>query len=116
MLQSKEGSKIVNEATQTIFKRDKNFEDSDEDVQESRKAIVSAQTLFPEIKSEADAPFLKTGQKLAFEEDAICKKMVKKYKDNTDKMHKDIKMNFLQWSEGQIRNKLKVYHKSLEWI
>jgi|LauGreDrversion4_2_1035121.scaffolds.fasta_scaffold1010482_1 Ribosome biogenesis protein Nop16 len=40
--------------------------------------------------------------------------MIKKYRDDTDRMHRDIKINYLQWSEGQIKSKLKVYLKSLE--
>jgi len=112
MLQSKEGSKITDQATKSLHP-DRTFVE-DESEEEAPIVSVDPQTLFPEIKSEKLAPFRKTPHKLAFEEDKLCAQMVKKYKEDTKKMFKDIKMNYLQWSEGQIKMKLKVYYKSLQ--
>lgn len=113
MLQSKEGSKITDQAVKAIHPKHNFNEESESEDEVKVVTAVDPQILFPEIKSEAVAPFKKTGQKLAFEEDTLCQKMVKKYGDDTVKMFKDIKMNYLQWSIGQIKMKLKVYHKSL---
>jgi hypothetical protein len=112
MLQSKEGSKITDQATKAIHPRHTFNEESESEEEVKEVTAVDPQVLFPEIKSEAVAPFKKTGLKLAFEEDTLCAKMVKKYGDDTLKMFKDIKMNYLQWSVGQIKMKLKVFHKS----
>jgi hypothetical protein len=111
MLQSKEGSKLTDQATKAIHPKHA-FNEESESEDEVKVQAVDPQLLFPTIVSEAVAPFKKTGQKLAFEEDTLCEKMVKKYGDDTVKMFKDIKMNYLQWSVGQIKMKLKVFHKS----
>ena len=52
------------------------------------------------MKPESECPFERTGKKLGFDEDNICKKMIAKYGDNTIKMARDIKVNILQWSKG----------------
>ena len=45
------------------------------------------------------------------EADALYwKKLVEKHGDDTQKMFKDIKANYLQWSEGEIKRKIKIYH------
>ena len=81
MLQSKEGSKITDQATKSLHP-DRTFVE-DESEQEAPIVSVDPQTLFPEIKSEKLAPFRKTPHKLAFEEDKLCAQMVKKYKDGS---------------------------------
>jgi hypothetical protein len=103
MLQSKEGSKITDQATKILHPNHVFAGEDEESDSEQEKVKVDPLTLFPEIKSEALAPFQKTGLKLAFEEDTICERMIKKYRDDTDRMHRDIKINYLQWSEGQIK-------------
>ncbi len=115
MLQSKEGSKITNAATRILHPA--HFEGRDEVDSESEKEEVKPERnyndIFPEIKSEKLVPFEKTGKKLAFEEDNVCKKMIAKYGEDYSKMSKDIKINYLQWSQGQVQQKIKIYLKSL---
>lgn len=77
MLQSKEGGKIATESTKILAKKyfDGKVEEEDDlssDVEEVKKPVVSLNELFPEIKSEAEAPFKATPKKLGFEEDKIC--------------------------------------------
>lgn len=39
----------------------------------------------------------------------IMKKLIKKYGDDFDKMFKDIKMNYMQWTKGQLKKKYGQY-------
>mmetsp|Transcript_39519 Transcript_39519/g.45379 ORF Transcript_39519/g.45379 Transcript_39519/m.45379 type:complete len:180 (-) Transcript_39519:70-609(-) len=56
--------------------------------------------------------YVSTGKQKRLSEDDIkyCKKLVDKYGDDTRSMFRDIKLNILQWSEGEIAKKLKIYH------
>ena len=58
----------------------------------------------------------KTKKKLKYDEANICLKMIKRFgsgddEDNVEKMFKDIKLNYLQWSRGQITKNLKIYEE-----
>lgn len=113
MLQSKEGSKLTDLATRTLHPAHfEGREESESESEQQEQPVRDYKAIFPEIKSEKLAPFEKTGKKLAFEEDNICKKMVAKYGDDYSKMSKDIKMNYQQWSKGQVQQKIKIFLKS----
>ena len=86
--QTKAGKKVMDQAQQVLYKA-KYGEDavvSDEEDAPMEKKIVDKiplQTLFPEIKSDAEAPFRKTEGKLKWDEVRIVKACVQKYgKDN----------------------------------
>jgi len=102
MLQSKEGSKITDEATKVLAKNFYNEEgddlmSEDEIIQTVKEPapVVDLNEIFPEIKPESECPFELTGKKLGFEEDTICKKLIARYGDDYSKMSKDIKLNYL---------------------
>jgi len=64
---------------------------------------VDLMTVFPEIKAEADCIIKPTRRKLKSDETEICRRLVSKYGlENHAKMARDIKINYLQWSKGQI--------------
>ena len=39
----------------------------------------------------------------------IMARLIKKYDDDFDAMHRDIKLNYMQWSKGQLKTKYKSY-------
>ena len=123
MLQSKEGSKLAAAAAKVkaaSYYKSMGMEapdlpeDSDDHDSDAGKPMRDYTELFPEIKSEADAPFEKSQKRLYFEEPKICKALVDKHKDNYTRMAQDIKVNYLQWSKGQCRQKVTIYLNSLE--
>jgi hypothetical protein len=66
--------------------------------------------LFPEIKSLAESIIEKTAKHLKHDEVQIVERLIKKYGDNNHgKMAKDIKINYLQWSRGQIVKNIETY-------
>ena len=102
MIQSKEGSKIVNDATKML---NPNFfslhpNNDDEDDQDAQREPVDFQKLFPEIRPLAESIVEATPKKLKYDEEQIAAKLIAKYGENYEKMSKDIKINYLQWSVG----------------
>lgn len=76
--------------------------------------------LFPHVKA---AEFKQTGKKLSTDEISIMKQLIKKYGDDykvrvlllltaLQKMFKDIKLNFMQWSKGELKTKYNLYFKN----
>ena len=77
---------------------------------EAVKPKVALTELFPEIKPESEAPYVKTKKKLGFQEDTVCKQLIKKYGETGFlKMAKDIKINCFQWSKGLCEQKIRTY-------
>ena len=55
-----------------------------------------------------------TRKKIKHDEARICERLIAKYgeadaDDTHEKMFRDIKLNYLQWSKGQIGQKLKAF-------
>jgi len=50
---------------------------------------------------------------LKHDEVQIVERLIKKYGDNHLKMAKDIKVNYLQWSRGQIAKNIQTYQDKL---
>ncbi len=50
-------------------------------------------------------------KRLTFDEKKICERMKKMYGEDEDAMFRDIKVNYLQWSRGEVRAKMKIYSK-----
>ena len=68
----------------------------------SRKDLTS---VFPELKPLSECKVEKTKHKLKYDEVNIIEKLIKRHgspedDDNVDKMFRDIKLNYLQWSKG----------------
>ncbi|TRY53563.1 Ribosome biogenesis protein Nop16 [Cryptosporidium tyzzeri] len=53
-------------------------------------------------------------EKLGEREEMIMKRLYNKYKENTDLMAKDIKLNPYQWNSSQCNKKLKIYMRMSE--
>jgi hypothetical protein len=52
---------------------------------------------------------VKTIKKLSSDDIPIMRKLVNKYGDNISKMFRDIKLNYMQWSKGELRKKYDAY-------
>lgn len=75
----------------------------------SRKDLTQ---LFPEIKPLDECDVSLTKKKLKHDEVKIVERLIAKYgagPENHGRMFKDIKLNYLQWSKGQISQKIQVY-------
>ena len=62
--------------------------------------------LFPEIKPISECEVKPTVRRLKSDEREICRRLLKKYggsdSENYARMAGDIKLNYLQWSKGQV--------------
>ena len=98
MLQSKAGSKLTNKYTRELnpnFFAQRKTDRKDEDSDDESKEPKDLTKLFPSIM-EGDKIIEKTATKLKHDEKAIVEKLVTKYgPDNTLKMAKDIRVNYL---------------------
>ena len=66
--------------------------------------------MFPEIKEKSACVIKPTVKRLKFDEAEICKRLIKKYgPENHGKMARDIKINYLQWSKGQVAKNVELY-------
>ena len=84
--QTKAGKNIMNKAQAVLYKAkynkeaDMSVEDSEEEFQEKEATDkIPLRTLFPEIKTDEEAPFRSTLGKLKWDEVRIVKQLVKKY-------------------------------------
>lgn len=59
--------------------------------------------------NEGDSGYAKAKPKITEDEALIIEKLVKKYGDNWERMKMDIKINYLQWNENQIKKKHDAY-------
>mmetsp|Transcript_27658 Transcript_27658/g.24489 ORF Transcript_27658/g.24489 Transcript_27658/m.24489 type:complete len:142 (+) Transcript_27658:29-454(+) len=77
------------------------------------KKLSMLKLLDTRIKSLSDKydPNLK---RLSEENIKYVKKMMKKYGEDTHEMFRDIKLNNLQWSEGEIKRTIKIHEDNLE--
>lgn len=111
--QTSEGHKMMKSSVKRHFgnryKRDMEQSESEESDHEVKAPKISLSVLFPEIKSEAEAPFKKTLGKLKWDESLICKKLIAKYDMDYKKMARDIKVNKLQWTVGVIKKFMEIY-------
>ena len=48
-------------------------------------------------------------KKLRGDDVHIMKRLIDKYGDNVDRMFMDIKLNYMQWSKGELKIKIKAY-------
>ena len=70
--------------------------------------------LFPEIKSKEEAVIKPTVRRLKADEKQICERLIKKYgTESYGKMARDIKVNYLQWSKGQVAKNIELYRVSI---
>ncbi len=53
--------------------------------------------------------FVQTKKKLSSDDISILKKLTSKYGDDIKAMFRDKKTNYMQWSKGEIKQKLKSY-------
>ena len=66
--------------------------------------------LFPgQFKSKDDIVYGPSVAKLRGDDLKITTRLIKKYGDNIDKMFKDIKLNYMQWSKGELKKKILAY-------
>ena len=72
-------------------------DESGSDDNEVNPIPINPEELFPELK---DAKHTPANKRLYFEEDSICKRLLDKHGDDYDRMARDIKVNYLQWSTG----------------
>ncbi|KAH8582130.1 ribosome biogenesis Nop16 [Cryptosporidium sp. chipmunk genotype I] len=89
--------------------RDKNLRS----VWDNKKTInQNFQSLDPEVILSTLPPVFEDNsipEKLGEREEIIMKRLYKKYKENTDLMAKDIKLNPYQWNSNQCNKKLKIF-------
>ena len=93
---------------------DQNEELDEYDAMEKEEAEAGGQKdltdVFPELKSASQTTMKPTVRKLKADEKAICEKLIKKYGlEAHARMMKDIKINYLQWSKGQIAKNIELY-------
>ena len=75
----------------------------------SRKDLTN---LFPELRPLNECEISLTRKKLKHDEIKICERLIAKYgqtDEGIEKAFKDIKLNYLQWSKGQIVQKYASY-------
>ena len=118
MRQSKEGKALLTEARVRMNKS--HYEkigiiDSDEEVQaEETKPKADLTEIFPEIRPESECTIKPTVRKIKADEKEICKRLIKKYgTESFGKMARDIKVNYLQWSKGQVAKNIELYRLSI---
>ena len=70
--------------------------------------------IFPEIRPLSESIVEPTAKKIKLDEEQITEKLVKRYGDNYQKMAKDIKINYLQWSVGQCQQKVKIFNQEAQ--
>ncbi|CDW86839.1 UNKNOWN [Stylonychia lemnae] len=58
--------------------------------------------------------FKKTGKKLSSDDASMMKQLINKYGDDFKKMFKDIKLNFMQYSKGQLKEKYRTYQQFIQ--
>ena len=113
MQQSKEGQKILSAAYEAKYpgymppKKRHDFAESDEEEEPAEPKDLCK--LFPKIRSVEDSIIVKTPSKLKADEVTICEKLIKKFGENTHKMAKDTKLNYLQWSRAQTEKAIATY-------
>lgn len=82
-------------------------------VEQAAEAEADHLTVFPELQSASKAAMKPTKSKLKSDEKEIVKKLIKKYGlESHGKMRTDIKINYLQWSKGQIAKNIELYRIS----
>ena len=113
MLQSKEGSSIVNNATKQLNPNFQ-FKNSGETEELNERAPADLGKLFPEIKPLSESIVELTAKKIKLDEEQITDKLIKRYAENYQKMAKDIKINYLQWSVGQCQQKVKIFNQETQ--
>uniref|UniRef100_A0A7S3MM35 Nucleolar protein 16 n=1 Tax=Favella ehrenbergii TaxID=182087 RepID=A0A7S3MM35_9SPIT len=120
MRQSKQGKALMTEARLRMNKS--HYAEQgiiDEDIEEMQavkdtKNEADLASLFPEIKSKKDAIIKPTVRRLKADEKQICERLIKKYGlESYGKMARDIKVNYLQWSKGQIAKNIELYRSSI---
>jgi len=114
MLQSKEGSSIVNNATKQLNPGFFADADQTEDEPIVERPVADLGKLFPEIRPLADSIVEPTAKKMKFDEEQITEKLIKRYGENYTKMAKDIKINYLQWSIGQCQQMVKIFQSGAQ--
>ena len=86
------------------------------DMEEEKKEAPTADLtqVFPELNSATAAKVKPTVRRIKADEREICKKLIKKYgPESHGKMARDIKLNYLQWSKGQIAKNIELYRISI---
>ena len=63
-----------------------------------------------DLKQPEEVKYEECIKKLTSDDVAIMKKLINKYGDDIKSMFKDIKLNFMQYSKGQLKNKHKAYY------
>jgi hypothetical protein len=66
--------------------------------------------LFPNIISEKDVTRGPPEAKLRGDDVHIVRKLIKKYGEDVDRMFRDIKINVMQWSKGELHKKIRAYY------
>ena len=67
--------------------------------------------VFPGVfKSEKDIVYGPSVAKLRGDDLHIMERLVKKYGDDLDKMVRDIKINYMQWSLSEVKKKHEAFH------
>ena len=106
--QTKEGQALLTNARRRLneahyAKLGVSIPEEDEIIVPKVEPAKDLMTVFPEIKPEAECVIKPTVKKLKADEHEICRRLVKKYGfENHAKMARDIKLNYLQWSKGQV--------------
>ena len=115
MRQSKEGQALLTNARKHLnvahyAKLGVDIPEEDDIVVPKVEPTKDLMTVFPEIKPEAECTIKPTVRKLKADEHEICRRLVNKYgTENYAKMARDIKLNYLQWSKGQVAKNVEIF-------
>ena len=87
---------------------------SQEEQSDEEEVVVPAKSQKPDLVEvfgiRADAKFVETPNKLNCDDVSMMRQLIKKYGDNFKAMFKDIKLNFMQYSKGQLKQRYKAFH------
>eukprot|EP00347_Sterkiella_histriomuscorum_P008176 403346091 len=89
------------------------FKDDVEDqekIKKQKKETPALNELFDDIKVNE---YKQTGKKLSVDDASMMKKLIAKYGDDIKSMFRDIKLNFMQYSKGQLKEKYRLYFQHL---
>ena len=85
-------------------------------LEEEKKEAPTADLIqvFPELSSATADKVKPTVRRIKADEREICKRLIKKYgPESHGKMARDIKLNYLQWSKGQVAKNIELYRISI---
>ena len=85
----------------------------EEQAQAAKQAVKDAKrpdlTKVFDLKKPEEVKYEECIKKLTSDDIQLMRKLIAKYGDDIKSMFKDIKLNFMQYSKGQLRNKHKAY-------